>query len=69
MNVKLHSHDKWVALRPKMLEADMKETELIGVFADILRKVLSQSRPQNTPQHHPKIEHIPKIEMLAIEGC
>ena len=69
MNVKQHSHDKLVALRPNMVEADIEETELIGVFADILRKVLPQSRPQNTPQHHPKIEHIPKIEMLAIEGC
>ena len=38
-NVK-HSHDKWVALRTKLLEADIEETELIRKFAEFLRKVL-----------------------------
>ena len=67
MNVKQYSHYKWVPLRTKMLEADSKETELIRRFADYLLKVLPQSAPQKTTQHHPKIENHPKIEMIDIE--
>ena len=37
-------------------------------FADFQRKILPQSTPQKTPQHQPKIEHRPKIEMLE-RGC
>ena len=66
MNVKQHSHDKWVPLRTKMLEADSKETELIRRFADYLLKVLPQSAPQKTTQHHPKIENHPKIDTFGI---
>ena len=57
MKVKQHSHDKWVELRTKMLEAGMKETEIIHRFDDFLRKLLPQSTPQKTPQHLPKIKH------------
>ena len=35
-----HPHDKWVALRTKVLEADINEADLMHRFADFLRKVL-----------------------------
>ena len=66
-NGKQHSHDKWVAL----VQRCWKPYEGNGIysrFADFLCKVLPQSAPQKTPQHHPKIEHRTKIEMLDIEG-
>ena len=46
MKVKQHSHDKWVQLRRKKVEANIKETELIRRFADFLSKVLPQSAPR-----------------------
>jgi hypothetical protein len=46
----------------------MKEAELICGFCDFLRKLLSETTPQKTPQHHSKFEHHPKIEMVDIEG-
>ena len=39
-----------------MLEADIKETELIRRFDDFQRNVLPQSAPQTAPHIHPKIE-------------
>jgi hypothetical protein len=54
-NVKHHSHDKWVALLTKMLEVDIKETELRRRFADFLRYVLPQFTPQTARHVHPKI--------------
>ena len=60
-----HHHYKLVALRTKLLKADINETELIHRFADFLRKVLPQSAPQREPQH-PLTETRPKIEMLDI---
>ena len=32
-----HPHDKWVALRTKLLEADITEAELMHRFAEFLR--------------------------------
>ncbi len=54
--VKKHSHDKWVALRTKLMEANMKESDLISRFADFLRKVLPQPTPPEAPLIHPKTE-------------
>ena len=48
-----HPHYKWVALFTKLLEADMKETDLIHRFADFLRKVLPKASPQKAPQQRP----------------
>ena len=48
-----HPHDKWVALRTELLEADIKQSKLIHMFADFLCKVLPQPAPQNTSQLHP----------------
>ena len=56
-NSKQHSH-KWVALRTKMREADIREAELIHRFVDFLRKVLPEFTSQKTLQHRPKIEVI-----------
>ena len=47
---KQHSHDKCIALRTKMLESDIKETELIRKFAEFLRKLLPQFAHKKTPQ-------------------
>ena len=47
-----HPHDKWVALRTKLLEADITVSDLIHKFAVFLRKVLPQPAPQKTPQRH-----------------
>ena len=65
-NVTQHTHDKWLALRTKLLEADIKETDLIHRIAEFLRKILRQSAPQKTPHQHPQTETHPKIEMLNI---
>ena len=61
-NVTLHPHGKWVALRTKLLEADVKELELISRFADFLREVL----PQFRTRRHSTNETRPKIETLGI---
>ena len=61
-----HPHNKRVALRTKLLEADIKETDLIHRFADFLRKVLPQSKLQMAPQQHPLTETRRKFEMLDI---
>ena len=65
-NVTPHPHDKWVALRTKLLEVHIKETDLIHRFTDFLRKVLPQAAPQKTPQQRPLTETHHKIEMLDI---
>ena len=59
-------HDKWVSLHTKLLEADIKETDLIHRFADFLRKILPQSALQKTPRHRPQFETRPKSEMCDI---
>ena len=46
---KQHPHDRWVALRTKLLGADINESDLIHRFADFLRKVLPQPAPQKAP--------------------
>ena len=48
----------------KLLEADIKETDLIRKFADFLRKVLQQTVRQKALQQRPLTETLPKIEML-----
>ena len=65
-NVTTHPHDKWVALRTKLLDADIKETDFIHKFADFLHIVLSQAAPQKEPQQRPLTETRPTIEMLDI---
>ena len=40
-----HSHDKWVGLRTKLLEADVTEAELMHRFVDFQPKVLPQPAP------------------------
>ena len=59
-----HPHDKWVALRTKQLEDDIKETELIHRFADFLSKLLPQPAPQKTPQRQTSAEQHHKIETV-----
>ncbi len=54
-NVKQHSHDKWVALRTKLMESNMKESD-ISRFVDFLRKVLPQPTTHEATPIHPKIE-------------
>ena len=54
-----HPHDKWVALRTKLLEADITEADLIHRFADFLRKVLPRPPP-------PEAEQRPKIDTVEI---
>ena len=61
---KQHLHDKWVALRTKLLETDITDTGLIHKFADFLCKVSPQPAPQKTPQRHPSTGHSTKIEMV-----
>ena len=65
-NITQHPHDKCVALCIKLLEADIKETDLIHRFADFPHKVLPQAAHQTTPQRHPPTEPRPKIEMVDI---
>ena len=55
-----HPHVKWVAKRTNQLEADMTESELIHRIADLLRKVMPQPTPQNTPHRHPQPNRVPK---------
>ena len=52
------------SLMYKLLEADIKETDLIRKFADFLRKVLLQTVRQKALQQRPLTETLPKIEML-----
>ena len=58
-----HPHDKWVALRTKLLEADINEADLMRRFADFLRMVLP---PPKVPQRLPSAEQPTKIETLEI---
>ena len=57
-----HPHDKWVALRTKLLEADITEVDLMHSFADFLRKVLPKPTPPKATQRLPLAEQRPKIE-------
>ena len=41
-----------VALRTKLLEADIKESDLINRYTYFLRKLLPQTAPQKKRQHH-----------------
>ena len=61
---KQHPHDKWVALRTKLLEDDINGLDLIHSFADFLRRVLPQPATQKKPQRHPEPGRAPKIEMV-----
>ena len=61
-----HPHDKWIALRTKLLEADINGAVLIHRFADFLRKVLPQPAPKKTPQRHPSADQRHKIETVDI---
>ena len=59
-------HDKWVALRTKLLEADINEAGLIHRFSDFLRMVLPQLAPQTASQSRPSTAQRPKIETVEI---
>ena len=61
-----HSHDKWVALRTKLLEADVTEAELMHRFVDFQPKVLLQPSPPKAPQRLLSAEQRPKIETLEL---
>ena len=61
-NVK-HSHDKWVALRTKLLEADIEETELIQRFAVSCAKYCYNPRPKRTGTSL-SFRKFSKIEMI-----
>ena len=61
-----HPHDKWVALRTKLLEAEITEADLMHRFADFLRKVLPQPTPPKAPQCLPSAEQRPKIETVEL---
>ena len=61
-----HPHDKWVALRTKLLEADITEAELIHRFSNFLRKVLPRQAPHKAAQRLPSAEQRPKIETVEL---
>jgi hypothetical protein len=46
----IHPHDKWIASRTKMREANLREGGRISRMADFLRKVL----PDHTVERQPK---------------
>ena len=48
-----HPHYKWVALRTKLLEADITEADIMHRFAEFLRKVLPQPPPPKALQTSP----------------
>ena len=62
-----HPHDKWVALRTKLLEAHITEADLIHRFADFLRKVLPRPPSSEAEQRLPTVEQRPKMEMEMVE--
>ena len=49
-----HPHDKWVALRTKLLEADVTEADLMHRFVDFLRKLLPQASPRRPGNVSPR---------------
>jgi hypothetical protein len=57
-----HPHDRWVALRTKIRESDIRESHLINKIIDFLRNVLphaTKSRKSGkTPPQEPKFETI-----------
>lgn len=59
-NVKQHSHDKWIALRTKLMKIDMQEAELISRYAHFLNEVLPL--PPTAPPMPPNIETFNIIE-------
>ena len=61
-----HPHDKRVALRTKLLEADITEADLMHRFADFLRKVLAQPTPPKAGQRLPSIEQRPEIGTVEL---
>ena len=61
-----HPHDKWVALRTKMLEGDITAADLMHRFADFLRKVLLQPTPPKAGQRLPSVEQRPEIETVEL---
>ena len=63
---KQHPHYKWVALRTKLLEADINDSDLINRIVDFLHKVLPQPVPHKATQCHLPTESRPKIKMLDI---
>ena len=61
-----HPHDKWVALRTKLLEADITEADLMHRFAEFLRKVLPHPPFPEAEQSPPTVEQRPKIETVEL---
>ena len=59
-------HDKWVALRTKLLEADITEADLMHRCADFLRRVLPQPAPPKAGQRLPSYEQLPEIETIKV---
>ena len=61
-----HPHDKWVALRTKLLEADITEADLMHRFAEFLRKVLPRPPSPEAEQRLPTVEQRPKMEAVEL---
>ena len=61
-----HPHDKWVALRTKLLEADITEADLMHRFAEFLRKVLPRPPSPEAEQRLPTVEQRPKMETVEL---
>ena len=61
-----HPHDKWVALRAKLFEADITKADLMHKFAEFLRKVLPQPPPPKAEQRLPSFEQHLKIETVEL---
>ena len=61
-----HPHDKWVALRTKLLEADITEADLMHRFAEFLRKVLPRPPSPEAEQRLPTVEQRPKLETVEL---
>ena len=60
-----HPHHKWVALRTKLLEADITEADLMHRFAEFLRKILTRPPSPEAEQRLPTVEQRPKMETVA----
>ena len=61
-----HPHEKWLAVRKKLLEADITEADLMHSFAEILRKVLPHLPSREAEKSPPTVDQRPKIETVVL---